>query len=134
MTEQNQNDSFRYEEATIQAKGSAVPGFTVWWMNEGKSRSATFRKRLPLGQRIAALESFGQPSTDLGAMGVLACFSMTDIDGVPVPPGKLTRDDADRRLDQLDDDGLEAYVRALTAMNPPREEVESDQKATVGNS
>lgn len=96
----------------------------------GKSREAVFHKRLRFGDRANAVEIYGDPTTDLNSLGVLAAFSIYELDGAPVM-APTTKEEATDILNRLDDPGVIAYGVVCAQIRKKESEA---AKAAVGNS
>ncbi|GCE89829.1 hypothetical protein MSKU15_1430 [Komagataeibacter diospyri] len=120
-----------------------VPCFEVEYIQNNKKHVAIFKDRLPLGQRIAALETFGQPKTDEAGMAMLAAFSLVFLDKAPECEFNNRRA-VMQCLDRLDEVGLDAYIRVQLEKAGVRDDEDDEaedaappqgepDKATVGN-
>lgn len=125
---------FSWKPEVLKINSIEVPSFTVAWKTDTGPMEATFRKKLPLGQRIAAMEAFGETITDEGRVGFLAAASIESATGYHAPPNR-TRADMLRALDVIDDTGLMAWMRAKAEMTEASDTQAANAatKAALGN-
>lgn len=144
MTEKKENalpeiPGFSWEETTYNLNDKNIPSFVVTWATDEGQYKAEFRKKLPLGQRIAAQEAFGPTETDEGRVAFLAAASLHEVsfprdggNGIFIMHSNPSRSLMLQALDKIDDAGLSAWIRAKTEMRPGAAE-DAREKANVGN-
>lgn len=128
-------EGFSFKQGVCSINGTPTDTFEVKWTGaDGLAHTASFRKKVPLGQRISAMESFGEQVTAEGRVGFLAAISAIDMDSIPEPPER-GRNELLGFLDRLDDAGLMAWMRAKAEIAKSSEEQAeaAKVKATVGN-
>lgn len=147
MTERKENTrpeipGFSWRPSTYNLNGKDIPSFVVTWATDEGMSEAEYRKKLPLGHRIAAQEAFGETSTDEGRVAFLTAASLHEVryheDGenktfvmLPNP----SRDMLLKALDRIDDAGLSAWIEAKTLMQDEgnHKAAEAREKAAMGN-
>jgi len=129
------DDQFRWERVETPGKSGPTPAFRVHFTDDGRPRTAEFFERLSLGARIDALEAFGAPKTDQGGLALQAVTSLALLDGAPPAPSH-TRQHFILLMDRLGEAGLEAYMRMLLEVNPPKpsvDAIDAPERAALGN-
>lgn len=147
MTEKKENTrpeipGFSWRPSTYNLNDKDIPSFVVTWATDAGAFEAEYRKKLPLGHRIAAQEVFGKISTDEGRVAFLTAASLHEVryheDGQNktfIMPSDPTRDMMLKALDRVDDAGLSAWIEAKTLMREgiDHKTEEAREKAAMGN-